>query len=126
MAIYPKEHRENLEWRYKILLKAKEDREYRIAVRELFFRDPLFAFNAFFYTFDPRKRPFHHQPFCTYEFQDETILALVKQINAGEDIVLEKSRDMGCSWMIILVFLWFWLNPSGGADFLLGSGSRIT
>jgi hypothetical protein len=121
MTLYPKDHRENLEWRFEILAKAKQDLTYRMTVKELFHRDPLFAFNAFFYTFDPRKRPFHHQPFCTYEFQDETILALVEQINKGEDLILEKSRDMGCSWMIILVFLWFWLDPRGGADFLLGS-----
>jgi hypothetical protein len=45
----------------------------------------------------------------------------VAHINDKRDLVLEKSRDMGASWMVIDTFTWFWLNPEGGADFLLGS-----
>lgn len=108
-------------WRRKILLKAKKDEIFREKVRQLFFRDPIFAFNAFFYTYDPRKRPFHQQPFCTYSYQDEYIWTLVNAINNGEDLFTGKSRDMGASWCVMLVFLWFWLNPAGGADFLCGS-----
>lgn len=118
---FPKTYRENLEWRRKLLLKCKFDPVFRARVKELFHRDVLFAFNAFFYTLDVRRRPHHHQPFCTYPYQDETILKIVKHINEGEDIPLEKSRDMGASWMVILVFLWFWLDPNGGTDFLMGS-----
>ncbi len=118
---FPKEYRENLAWRRKILLRSKLDPAYQAKVKELFHRDILFAFNAFFYTFDVRRRPFHHQPFCTYLFQDEVLLKLVAHIDRGEDCPIEKSRDMGVSWMIIMVFVWFWLKPEGGTDFLLGS-----
>lgn len=118
---YPKDYRSNLLFRRKILLRAEKDLVYRAKLKELFHRDILFAFNTFFYTLDVRKRPFHHQPFCTYPYQDEMIVSLVKAINEGKDIPTEKSRDMGVSWMVILVFLWFWLDPEGGADFLLGS-----
>jgi hypothetical protein len=118
---FPKEPRENLAWRREMLLRAKRDLTYRAKLKELFHRDPLFAFNAFFFTLDVRKRPLHHQPFCTYPYQDEVILELVKAINEKEDLPIEKSRDMGASWLVILVFLWFWLDPRGGTDFLLGS-----
>lgn len=118
---YPKSYKENLAFRAQILRKCTKDPVYREMVRELFFKDILFAFNVFFFTYDPRKRPRHQQPFCTYLYQDETILALVQKIINGEDIGIEKSRDMGATWMVLLTFLWFWLNPSGGADFLLGS-----
>lgn len=109
-----------------MLEQASEDPTYREKLRELFHRDVLFAFNGFFYTLDVRKRPQHHQPFCTYEFQDIVILDLVKAIKEGTaakpmDRFLEKSRDMGVSWILITIFVWFWLNPQGGADFLLGS-----
>ena len=117
----PKDYAENLAWRRKLLLRAKLDPLFQMRVRELFHRDPLFAFNAFFFTLDVRRRPEHHQPFCTYEFQDEVILKIVETIDKGEDLIVEKSRDMGASWMVILVFLWYWLRPSGGVDFLLGS-----
>ena len=121
LAEYPKTYRENLEWRREMLLKAKTDMGFRAKVKELFYRDPIFAFNGFFYTLDVRRRPFHHQPFCTYSYQDDAILEMVDSIGKGEDCVGEKSRDMGFSWMVILIYLWFWLNPEGGADFLLGS-----
>lgn len=118
---YPKDYRENLIWRRSLLNKAKSDLILRGKLKELFYRDVLFAFNAFFYTLDIRRRPFHHQPFCTYPYQDKTILQVVKAIKEGRDIPIEKSRDMGVSWMIVLIFLWFWLDPDGGGDFLLGS-----
>ena len=118
---YPKDYRGNLEWRREILVRAKKDKEYRARVKELFFRDILFAFNAFFYTFDVRRRPEHHQPFCTYPYQDRAIHQIKESVEKGQDLVIEKSRDMGVSWMVILVFFWYWINPKGGADFLLGS-----
>ncbi len=118
---FPKEYIPNLAWRRKLILDSHQDAEFLLKVKTLFFSDPLFAFNGFFYTLDVRRRPFHDRPFTTYPFQDETILSLVAAINDGNDLVIEKSRDMGVSWMVILVYLWFWLSPEGGADFLLGS-----
>lgn len=121
LTAYPKDYKENLVWRRSLLMRAKVSFDFRARVKELFHRDVLFAFNAFFYTLDVRRRPYHHQPFCTYPFQDHAILNLVDSINNGKDLSIEKSRDMGVSWIVILVFLWYWLDPKGGADFLLGS-----
>ncbi len=117
----PKTYRENLEARHQILERARYDKAYREEVRELFFRDPIFAFNAFFFTLDVRRRPQHHQPFCTYPYQDLAILDITNAILNKEDLVIEKSRDMGCSWLVLMCYFWIWLNPQGGADFLLGS-----
>ena len=123
---YPKSYKDNLAWRREMLIRAKDDLTYREKIRALFFKDPLFAFNGFFWTFDVRKKPNHHIPFCTYEFQDEVILDLADAIknadgNNPQDRLIEKSRDMGISWITILVFEYLWLNPGGGYDFLLGS-----
>lgn len=123
---YPKEYRENLAWRRETLLKAKNDVVYREKCKRLFFEDPLYAFNCYYWTFDLRKKPNHHIPFCTYDFQDEVILDLVDAIKKSsgsnpQDRLIEKSRDMGVSWIVILVFEFLWLSPGGGYDFLLGS-----
>jgi len=118
---YPKDPVANLAWRKKLLAKASDDLVFREKLRRLFFEDIVFAFNAFFYTLDVRKRPNHHLPFCTYPFQDDVLKKLNWAIEAGKDLVVEKSRDMGASWMVILTFLHHWLNPIGGSDFLLGS-----
>jgi hypothetical protein len=121
ISSFPKEFRSNLEWRREILVKAKGEPLFRETARELFHRDILFAFNAFFYTYDPRKRPFHDQPFCTWDFQDDAILDLKGAIELGEDRVYEKTRDMGASWILLSTMIWFWLKPTGGNDFLWGS-----
>ena len=118
---YPKDPAENLRWRTKILRKSRVNLEFREMLKRLYYEDILFAFNAFFYTLDVRRRPHHHQPFCTYPYQDEQILALQEAINGGEDKCLEKSRDMGVTWIVLGTMFWFWCQPSGGADFLLGS-----
>ncbi|KKN14824.1 hypothetical protein LCGC14_0992330 [marine sediment metagenome] len=118
---YPKGYKENMVWRAKILTRCKSDQTYRLKVKRFFFSDVLFAFNAFFFTYDPREKENHQQPFCTYPYQDKTILRIITKIRDGGDLPIEKSRDMGVSWMVILCFEWFWLNPEGGADFLLGS-----
>ncbi len=118
---YPKTFDENRIWRRYLLLRCKKDRNFKAAVKTAFYKDPIFAFNAFFYTLDVRKRPFHHQPFCTYPYQDVEILNLVKHINDGRDLVWEKSRDMGATWMAIDTIAWMWLNPKSLIDALLGS-----
>ena len=118
---FPKEPRENLEWRHRILSRSLEDPVYRAKVKRLFHEDVLFAFNAFYYTLDVRKRPFHNQPFCTWEYQDDVILDLQMAVKEGGDRAIVKSRDMGVSWMVLLVFHHEWLDPRGGGDFLVGS-----
>jgi hypothetical protein len=82
---YPKEHRENLELRRKVLLRAKQEPEYRAKVKSLFHKDPLFAFNVFFWTYDPRKRPLHDMPFMTWDYEDDFILEVIASVKGGYD-----------------------------------------
>ena len=120
-ADFPKTRKENLIWRTEMLRRCSNDLSFRARMKELFHRNILFAFNAFYYTYDPRKRPRHQIPFMTWEFQDEAILQLQEAIRTGEDLLIEKSRDMGASWMALLTCHHGWIDPEGGADFLFGS-----
>lgn len=84
-------------------------REVRAEQRELCSQDFLYWVNTFVLTYDPRLvKATLELPFNTYAFQDE---ALVKIFNAvgNCDLLIEKSRDQGASWMFLLVFVWFWL-----------------
>jgi len=70
-------------------------------------RDILFWLNAFAWTYDPRlEEPI--VPFVTWPYQDDTILTINQAITDGEDVLIEKSRDMGASWMILMVYLHRW------------------
>lgn len=70
--------------------------------------DLLFYVNAFCWTYDPRSE-FKVAPFVTYPgFQDEALLELAGCVARGRDAAMPKSRDMGASWMGLVVFEWFW------------------
>lgn len=72
-------------------------------------RDILFYINTFVYTYDPRLVPNSTKiPFLTFDFQDDGILQLVDAIQNGYDILIEKSREEGASWIILTVYKWFW------------------
>lgn len=81
--------------------------------------DIIFWFEWFCYTFNPRVTP-AHLPFNPYPFQKETIKVIQSCVQRGEPLIIEKSRDMGLSWLVLLVFQWFWIFEDG-ADFLCGS-----
>ena len=63
----------------------------------------------------------HTIPMKLFDYQREAIKQLVEKIEKGEDLLIEKSRDMGVSWLVLIVFTWFWLKDEGGNDFLVGS-----
>lgn len=77
----------------KIIMKCKED--------------PIFFFNMFLWTYNPRlAKP--HVPFITYPYQDDFIKQIVSAVETGIDVWIEKSRDMGLSWVMLGIFLrWF-------------------
>ena len=64
--------------------------------------DVLFWINYFCWTHNPRLDP-AVIPFVTYPFQDEAIREIEEAIRSGHDVVIEKSRDMGASWLNVLV-----------------------
>jgi len=115
----PKGKVDNLKWRLKLLTAAAEDLEYQQALQALCAKSPLFWVNAFAWTFrvleviDGHQRPVKpenaHVPFITWPVQDPAILKLVHNIEHGGSLCIDKSRDMGASWIILAVLTWFWL-----------------
>jgi len=68
--------------------------------------------NTFAWTYDPRK-PNPKLPFITYEYQDEAFLSMEEAMPSedgflGHDVLIEKSRDMGASWICLTLFTWRW------------------
>lgn len=83
-------------------------------------RDPIYWINSFCWTKNPKEK-LKIVPFILYkEFQDATVWDLVDAIQTGYDIGMEKTREVGASWIVIYVFLWFWLFVPN-SDFLVGS-----
>lgn len=116
---YPKSGTENLKFRLLLLNKCETDENLRHVIKERCRRDIWYFFNVFLFTFDPRTEG-KSLPFITYEFQDEYLWDLDKALNSGYDLLTEKSRAMGASWLMLGFLLHKWLfKPKFTA--LLGS-----
>ena len=108
-----------LQERVLLLQKASDNTQLQVVQMELCRRDPVYWFNHFAWTFDPRDGK-GDLPFDLYPFQEWFIPLLKKKIDAQADIDIEKSRTMGASWMVMGLFLWYWLFVPG-SSFLVGS-----
>ena len=110
MSLYtqvPKGADDNLAFRKLLIESAAGDKDTSQDLWCACSRDILFYVNTFCWTYDPRK-PNGTVPFITWAYQDEVLLDLVDCIFSGRDVLIQKSRDMGASWMILLVFEWLW------------------
>ncbi|RLC79529.1 MAG: hypothetical protein DRI61_07700 [Chloroflexi bacterium] len=116
---YPRDIDNNLRHRIRLLQEAEKDPAFLVELRELCKRDILFWIDNFCYTKDPRRQP-SVLPFICYDFQREYVLETQKAIRDQDDLLTEKSRDVGVSWMVLYVFSHFWLFEPG-SDFRVGS-----
>jgi len=60
------------------------------------------------WTFDPRLEA-KHLPFITWPIQQTAGRQLWQAINDGHDILFDKSRDMGATWLNVAAMVWWWL-----------------
>ena len=131
--LVPKGYYANLEFRKRMIRLGSSSREAAENLWIMCSRDLLFYVNTFVWTHDPRKKP-TELPFISYAYQDDVILDIARCIEEGEDLPIEKSRDMGATWMILIVFEWFWhfrsfnnfLIVSRNQDLVDSSGSPDT
>lgn len=108
--IVPKTVPENLAFRKGVLEMGYADPDVAQDLWVVCSRDMLFWINTFAYTFDPRKAiddQFPILPFITYEFQDTAFIEMQRAIGRY-DLLIEKSRDMGLTWMCLTTMAWFW------------------
>lgn len=52
-------------------------------------------------------------PFITWPVQDDLATELIRCIETGTNAAVDKSRDMGLTWLIVAVFTWHWLFRPG-------------
>lgn len=81
--------------------------------------DPIYFIDTFCYTFNPKQEPFHLR-FKLFPFQKRLVRDLVQAIRNGDDLFVDKTREMGVTYTILATFLWFWLYEPA-SNFLIGS-----
>lgn len=103
----PKDLKENLEFRKRVIQWGSLSEENAQTVWIACKRSLLFYINVFGWGYDPRDLEKPCEPFITWDFQDDVLRAMEAKLGK-EDMVVEKSRDMGGSWMFLWVFEWQW------------------
>jgi hypothetical protein len=109
----------NLQERALLLQAAEDNPELQQAHLRLCKLDILYWFHNFCWTFNPRQAPYDF-PFVLYPFQENLVLLIKECIDTGEPLLIKKSRDMGVTWLVLLVFQYYWLFEDG-SDFHLTS-----
>lgn len=93
-------------------------------LKEFYKENPAHFINDWGMTFDPRnvERGIEATvPFLLFPRQAEFVTWCVERWKSREDGVVEKSRDMGVSWLTVAVAAWMWLFYPG---VVIGFGSR--
>ena len=119
----PKNPVQNLAWRTNLLTQAEadvgfQDELYTAASKSLLFFINMFAwtYRVFIVDYDGVMRQCKphetHVPFVTWAIQDKHILEIEWSIDNGEDLLTDKSRDMGATWDHLVVMYHKWLFQS--------------
>jgi hypothetical protein len=106
-----------LDERVAIELQCDRSAEFRELVRQRCARDSAWFISAFGWTFDPRPdAPHPDLPFVLhgpYAYQADIVRWIDERIDAGEDGIIEKSREMGLTWIVVGILVRRWLFQPG-------------
>lgn len=102
-----KDYEHNLKYRLELLTEAKNNTKLQSLLIKACEEDPIYFCNYFCWTYDPRTEE-RDLPFITYDFQDQHLKDLVWCIENDQDFIFDKSRDMGASWLAVVIQYWGW------------------
>ena len=118
----PKHEMANLAYREKILRAAEKDEGFQADIMAACKESLLLWVNAFSWTFHQMDVKDGQRiistdadvPFITWEVQDRAFAELIRCLGEAdggkpEDILFDKSRDMGASWICINFAHWLWM-----------------
>ncbi|GAG94539.1 unnamed protein product, partial [marine sediment metagenome] len=115
----PKDPVKNILWREKLLRKAEDDPIFQRDLIAASAESLTFWVNTFVWTyhqFDVNPETGErieaiqpHNPFVTWVIQDELLDKFRYCLKNGKDVLIDKSRDMGASWLCIVFLHWLWL-----------------
>ena len=110
----PKDRLKNLAFRAEIYEHALQDVRVQRGLMAMCAEDILFYCNLFIWQNNPKKKAgLELGPFITWPFQDRALCSEVKGkegilwcIENQKDLVVEKSREMGATWLFLIVMDW--------------------
>lgn len=117
----PKNPSKNIEARKELHEYLFSDESARTDFLTKAFFDPRIFFNGCIWTFNAQaSHGFRHIPFILWPHQEPAVLRIKEAIETQKDLLFDKSRKQGATYIILGSFLLYWL-VSPGSMFLLGS-----
>ena len=110
--------------RSKMLANLRANPEILAKLKEFYKENPVDFITDWGMTVDPRLAEIGMPttvPFVLFQRQEEFIDFIVDRWKGREDGLVEKSRDMGVSWLCVSIAVWMWLFHTGT---IVGVGSR--
>ncbi len=98
---------ENLAFRTLVRMRGDRDAVFQKVEKMLCKSSLLYFVNTYCWTYDPRINDVDKTiPFVTYPFQDDVLTWFVWLLKMGQEGLVEKSREMGLSWLLIALTSW--------------------
>lgn len=105
----------NSDFRRKVLELSYSDKEIQRECWIACSRDVVFFVNAFCWILESREAAAWEQriklkeiPFVLRDYQQEAVKKIIESLG-HEDVLVEKSRETGVSWMIVVIAVWNWV-----------------
>ena len=110
-------------WRQAQLIRLRDDPKLIYGAMEFYREHPVQFINHWCDTYDPRRAGAGQtrRPLVLFKRQEELVHFLLACVRASEPGLIEKSRDMGATWVCCAFSVWLWLFWPGAA---IGWGSR--
>ncbi len=122
--MWPPNYTQEFMRRQGLLRRLQEHPEHIQGAKEYYRTRPAEFINDWCITYDPRNvftdLP-TTMPFCTFPRQDDMVEYIYSCLNDQANGLIEKSRDMGASWIACAISVHLWLFVDGAA---IGWGSR--
>jgi phage terminase large subunit len=121
---WPLDYVEVFAWRQKQLLKLRGDDQMLDGARVYYTDHPVEFINHWCNTYDPRNAGgtvLARMPLVMFERQAELVQFLYACVKGEECGLIEKSRDMGATWVCCAFTIWLWIFWPGAS---IGWGSR--
>lgn len=114
-----------LMWRQDRIRRLLDDRQLAVNAHEFYRVSPVDFINHWCMTYDPRnagRGAPTKLPFVLFERQAEMVEFVVGCIRAECSGLIEKSREMGATWLCCAMSVWLWLYWPGAS---VGWGSNV-
>lgn len=111
-------------WRQSQVMKMRQAPVLVMGAKHYYASHPVEFINHWCDTYDPRKvssGSSARMPFVLFERQAEMVTFLLECLKGETPALIEKSRDMGATWLCAAFSAWLWLFWPGAA---VGWGSR--